>query len=79
MERFAKIYAAKVLVYKEKLMKRLGCDLLLHAKKKAMNSLIVTKLPSPKIAQKCCVENVSRDQWTTAWASDFWEMRIEHE
>ena len=30
MERFAKIYAAKVVVDKEKMMKRLGCDLLLQ-------------------------------------------------
>ena len=28
-------------------------------------SMMVTNLPSPRVAQKCCVEMVSRDQWTT--------------
>merc|ERR1719191_1188886 len=86
VERFAKIYAAKMGVDKDKMMKRLWGDSFFNAKKKVWTnvqqpegcdkplkkrtmqiwinaadtllSMIVTKLPSPRAAQKYRVENL---------------------
>merc|ERR1712232_1378692 len=106
VERFAKIYASKMGVDKEKMMKRLWGDSFFNAKKKyekmmgtlgivlkgddknligkplmkrtmqiwinaadTLLSMIVTKLPSPQVAQKYRVENLYEGPMDDAAAS----------